>query len=421
MFQRIWRLRRVAIPLSWTTADQLLSALSNIVISLAVTRGAGLEGLGRFSLAFAAYLTVLGFSRALVSEPMLTVPGRDGDAEVERCGLTLTMLWAAGGALAVAGIGLVLGRVEFLVVAAAIPVLLAQDFLRYVAFRRHRAQQALALDAGWLLGSLLVWPVVSNSSAPTVGLACWAVAALLGLLAGARGIIRLPARPRVAVAAWTTDHRPVALPLAVDGLLVTLSLQGMVVTLVVVNGDEALGLLRACQIFFNPLGLLFTAVGLMAVPRLARRTELVTARLARRFSFGLAGLAGIACVVVVILQPVLNAVLYGGKVLAPGWLLIPLAVQVVLGAAAGGYFVVCKARRQGDAIVRCRLTSTVVGVVVLGPAILVWGLQGAAWVLVVQAAAYLVHMVIRTGRTAPDRFQPSTVVRTAGGRTCEET
>jgi len=389
------RARRALGSMSWTTTDQVLSASSNFLITIAVARGMGIEGLGRFSIAFAAYLTVLGFSRSLISEPLLAQPRRERDRDVEAASVTLTLLCAASGALVVGGAGLLLGRVELLVVAGALPVALLQDILRYHAFRRKKAQLAALLDGGWLVGSMIAWPIVTNSSSPSIALVCWAGAALLGIALAWRSLVPGMVWPTAALMWWRRDARGLARPLLLDSILVTISLQAMVFMVALIAGDSALGLLRAGQVYFAPLGMVLTALGVLAVPHLAQRPSATTSGLAVRLSVATATLAAVLCAVIIVAEPVLHAVLYADSINVPGLLLLPLAAQVVVSAAAAGLVVVSKVRGRGGDIARSRLSSTAVGLLLLVVATVTYGVEGAAWAMAVQAFLYVVELGVR--------------------------
>ncbi len=286
-----------------------------------------------------------------------------------------------------------------LLMAAVLPVTLIHDLFRYQAFRRMRARLACVLDGGWVLGSLLAWPVVSTSSSPSVALGCWAGAALLGVLAA------LPAvRPGwttigVAMQWWRRDCRAVAPALVLDSILITVLLQVLVFVVVAVDGERGLGVLRAAQVFFSPLGIVLTAVGVLAVPRLVQRGTAPTVRLAFQMSGGLMLLAGMACGVVLIAQPLLHTVLFADSVSVPQWLLVPLAVQVITAAGASGLLVATKALRRGADIARSRLVATVVGVAVLVPSTYQFGLGGAAWALAAQGLVYFADQALRVNRS----------------------
>lgn len=241
-------IRRALGSVSWATTAQVLSAASNFVVTIAVARGTGLEGLGRFSIAFAAYLTVLGFSRSLISEPLLARRGPGDGREAEAASVTLTLLFSLAGAAVVGGTGLALGRLELVVAGAALPVTLLHDLLRYHAFGRERPELAARLDGGWLLGSLLLWPVLTNSSSAAVAVLCWAGAAVLGIALGWAPLLPRLLGARAAFRWWRRHARGLAGPLVLDSLLVTMALQTTVVIITAVSGDSALGLLRAGQV-----------------------------------------------------------------------------------------------------------------------------------------------------------------------------
>lgn len=406
---RTSRVRWALGSMSWATADQVLSALSNLVITIAVARSSGVEGLGRFSVAFAAYLAVLGFSRSLISEPLLAQPQGRRDRDAEAASVTLTLLFAAAGSLIVGGTGLLLGRIELLIVAAALPVTLAHDILRYHAFRRKKAQLAALLDGGWLLGSAIAWPVVTGSHSTSTALVCWAGAAVVGIgLAWQRlrpGLIA----PRTAVAWWRLNARGLAAPLLMDSLLFTISSLALVFVLASMAGDSALGMLRAAQIYFAPLGMVFTALGVFAVPHLAQRAVATTASLAVRLSAAAAALAVVACATIIVAEPVLHAVLYADSIQVPTLLLIALAIQNVVLAAGAGLVIVSKVRGRGSDIARSRLSSTVIGLLLVIAGTAAYGLEGAVGALVVQAVLYITELGVRVIKVKiPASSQPGT-------------
>jgi O-antigen/teichoic acid export membrane protein len=391
--------RRVAVRLlgsmSWATVDQVMFAASNFVFTVAVARGLGTDGLGRFTLAFTAYITALGFVRSLVSEPLLADPRRDHDREVEGASVTLTLAYACAAAVVVAAIGAVAERVEFLVVAAALPLVLLQDLLRYHGFRRKAPRLAAVLDGGWLVGSLAAWPIVTTTGSVAVCAACWATGALVGVAAGWRAARITIVGLGVAFGWWSRHARRLALPLVLDSVLVTVATQTVVILLAAEYGDAALGTLRAGQVYFAPLGMVFVAFGVLAVPHLAQRAAPASTALAFTVSGGLAVFAGLACGLILVVEPVLGAVLYDDAVAVPGWLLVPVAVQTVVAAASSGLVMVCKARGRGAAIVWARTSSTALGVVLVVALSIPFGISGALWALAAQSVAYAVDLAIR--------------------------
>lgn len=392
------RMRRLLGSMSWATADQILSALSNFVITIAVVRAAGADGLGRFSIAFAAYLAVLGFSRSLVSEPLLAQQRAGDDRRAESAAVTLTIAFACLGTIVIGLVGLLLTRPELVAIALVLPAVLLHDVLRYLAFHRQRPRLAALLDGGWLLASCAAWPVVTTTASITLSVVCWACGSLTGAGLAWRRLRPRMCGPSVALEWWRRNARPLAVPLLLDSLLVTLSLQATVIALAAAAGDAGLGLLRAGQVLFAPLGMVLTAVGVLAVPRLAQRPGTVTARAATILSCSLTAVAVLACLVLLAAQPHLRELLFAGTVTIPAGLLAALAVQVIVSAAAGGFAIVAKARRDGAAIARSRLASTAAGIAFVVAAAATFGVEGAAWATAAQAIVYLACLAILTCR-----------------------
>ena len=391
------RVRHAVLSFSWASIDQVLFALSNLVITLAVARGAGAEGLGRYAVAFAVYLVVLGISRSLLADPLLASP-LPGDREADGSAAALAVLFAAGSAVPVALSGIVLDRPELIVVAVTLPITLLHDCARYLAFHRGAPALAALLDGGWLLGSLLAWPLLTRPHSPSVAVAAWAGGALLGLLLTWPALRTPVARPSAAFAWWRRDARRLAMPLVVDSLIVAASTQAVVIGVAALVGDEALGVLRAAQVYFAPMGLGLTAIGVLLVPRLAQSRTGPTNGIAFRLLSGVALLTAVAGALILLAAPLLHTLLYAGSITVPRSLLLPLAVQGVFVGASSALMIVCKARRRGNDIVRSRLPSAVGGTVILLFAVGAFGVVGAAWALALQTAWYTVELAVRVMR-----------------------
>lgn len=388
------RISRLLPLVGWTTVDHGLFALSNLVITLAVGRAAGAEGLGIFTVAFTTYLVVLGCSRSLASEPLLTSPTAARTTEAPST--TIVIAFTCACAVVVGLVGLLLGRVELLVLAAALPLLTVHDLLRYQAFRRGEPKVAVLLDGGWLLGSVLAWPIVTGSGSPTVALLCWAGGALLGVVLSAP-LSRPRLSPlRAATGWWRRDARTVAMPLLLDSAIVAVSTQAIVFLLAALVGLADLGVLRAGQVYFAPVLLVVTALGLALVPRLAQRPALMAR--AVRLAVLASTATAVVCAAIIAAEPVLQQLLYAGAIDVPLLLLVPIALQAVLAATAAAFTAVAKARRRAGLIARSRLSSAIVGVAVTVLATTAYGVQGAAWAAAGQMALYTAEIAMRVLR-----------------------
>lgn len=405
---RLARARRVATSFSWAAVDQALFSLSNMVVVVAIARSGGAESLGRFSVGFAAYLVVLGLSRALVSEPLLA-GARQDDRDGVRASVTLTLICAAAGACVIGIVGFQLARPELVVVALALPVTLLQDLLRYLAFQRRRPRDAALLDGGWLLGSVIAWPFITASGSPTAATVYWALGAVVGLAFGWRssGALR-PSGVRVAGIWWRDNSRSFATPLALDSMLGLVMAQGAVFVLAAMSTDQEVGVLRAAQTYFSPVLLMFLAFGLVVIPYLAQRPGAAPGGAALRLAVVSGGVGLLVCAIAFLAVPVLAPLLFGPSLHLTGQILVPVGLRVVIGCLLSSLVAVSKARRRGRDLLACSLSSSVVGV-----ALLVWltaefGASGAAWALVGQGIVYATHLGVlvrranmRTMSTAP--------------------
>ena len=403
------RLRSIALPAAWSSLDQVLSSVSNLVVVLAVARGGGVDTLGRYSIAFAAYLMAMGVGRSLVSEPMLAAP-RDSDASTARgATLTLGLVYAVGCAALFGVLGVLLGRPEFTVMGLLLPAVLIQDLLRYHAFRDQRAMIAAALDGVWLLGAIAAWPALSTSASPVVAVAGWGAggvaAAVIGLVVTRATWLPVGASFRW----WKAEARRLAAPLVADSLAVVAATQGSVFMVVVLVGDGAMGVLRAGQVYFSPLGLLLTAGGMFAIPRLASRTQpLVTGYRLAFVSLAVAGLSAAVAAMIVLGEPLLRPYLFANSVAVPTTVLTALACQVALTAAAVPLVITAKVRNRGMDIAASRLHSVITGLVAVVVGTTLFGLVGVAWALTLQAGWFAADLARRTAAAKGRRAAPIT-------------
>ncbi len=142
--------------------DQAAVSGARLAASVLVGRGLGADGLGTYTLAFTAVVLAETLLEALVTIPYTVFsqrsdvrPGALGNAFGQAMGLAalVAVAVALGGAWALVGGNAGLGTVLF-VVALIMPVRLALEFARRVAFAEHRVGVALALDVA--MASVLV-------------------------------------------------------------------------------------------------------------------------------------------------------------------------------------------------------------------------------------------------------------------------
>lgn len=167
--------------------DQATVSGARLAASVLVGRALGADGLGTYTLAFTLVVLAETLLESLVTIPYTVFsqspgvrPGALGNAFGQALGLgvALAVAVAGGGAWAFWGGSAGLGAV-LLVVALLMPVRLALEFARRVAFAEHRVSVALALDAamaavlvGGLAGALWSGRLTVVAAYGIYGLAC---------------------------------------------------------------------------------------------------------------------------------------------------------------------------------------------------------------------------------------------------------
>jgi len=391
--------RRVFALTGTSAFDQALSALSNFVITLAVVRGGGPEALGHYSVAFAVYLIVLGVSRALVSEPLLAAR-REEDQVRDGLSASLTAVLAIAvvSGVGVGGYGLLMGQPALVAVAVALPITLVQDVLRYQAFWLRRPNVAVLLDGGWVLGAILTWPILATHSSATTAVLCWAGASMLGTALAIPALRPRLAGPEATREWWHCKARRLAGPMAVESIVYGVSAQAVIFLVAAVLGAGDLGVLRAGQVYFMPVAMALAGCESVAIPHLAQGGVQIRSGIIALLAAGMSLFALISSLVVIAAEPLLHTVLYASAVEVPRLLLVPLAAQVVLAACSSAFVIAVKVRQSGRDLVVARLFSAGVGLVVLFPATMYGGVQGAAWALALHALLHVIYLGSRTLR-----------------------
>jgi O-antigen/teichoic acid export membrane protein len=405
------RVRGYARSLAWSGADQALSSLSNVIIAVAIARAAGAAGLGRFSVAFACYLLILGFSRQLVAEPLLSLRWQPAAAntrhEAPALGASLLLLSVAS--LGVLAFGVATGRAELIVLAPLLPGVCVQDLARYMAFRRQQQRLPATLDGLWVVCSALLCPWVLRSGSATVAVAAWGLAGGISAIFGAIRLRLVPARPSVSIRWWQREAKRLGGFLTLASIAYTLGAQGVLLGIAATIGVEALGQLRIAQILLGPAALSTTTFNFFALPRLIRREGEITTRNSGLMSVAAGTIAVSACGTSIVLAPVVSTVIFGHSTAVALTLLLPLSLQLVFEAAASGFGLPLQVTQRGGGIAAARLASVAVGVPSVIWAASVGGISLAVWALAGQAGVYLLALAMGWRYRRPSgRVQPVT-------------
>ena len=328
----------------WNMVDQLLSSLSNFVLSVLVARALTTSGYGAFALSFSLYAYALTLSRLLSQPLMIRYSGaaKEGFAAGagQAGGAALVLGGLAGGAMLVVGL-LLRGTVGWSIatVGVLLPGLLLQDCYRVAFFASGRPAAAAASDALWGVAQLAgVGAIIAlGLGGPEAYLLAWGLAGWLG---AAWAAVASGFRPAPGQAMhWVRTHADLTRYSVTEVVVISGANQLTLVLLAAIGGLAVVGTLRGAQVLTAPATILTLSAMAFAVPELARRPALSGPRLVR------AGLA-ISAVVVGLLS-VWGALLLllpdgiGRMILGETWgptraILVPSVIAMLVGIASLG-------------------------------------------------------------------------------------
>lgn len=397
---------------TYTVLDHGVSSGSNFVLSILLARTLSVDAYGAFSVCFAIYTVVLGFSRALSTDPLLVLHGPDDSEGLRSCrgAIGLNALIGVGVGMVIVGAGLVIGDAfgpVAIAVGLCMPVLLVQDGVRYSLIARRRPDRAVAVDLLWMgiMVTLAVAIVVADrglSAWATVTI--WSAGALVSILLAQKWV---EGRPSFAlVPPWLSRSRTLGWRFATEFALVGGAPQ-VVLLVVSLQALAAAGALRGGWVLFGPPAILLAGLGSVALAEGAREWRRDPRR-AQMFLGGLLALVVVAdsawglCLWFVpesVGAAVLGDTWPGAHQLVPG--LTVLAISTAsLGLGMAGL------RSAGQASRTMRITvPTMLGVVVAGSVGAILGeAQGAVWAMVaptVLGAAGLWWILVASRRWTP--------------------
>lgn len=362
--------------LSLGVVDQIVASGSNFVAMVLAARLLSVDDFGAFSLAMLTYNVAVGMIRALCGEAILVRPG-ENPAEIRQRAAASVGSAVMLGILAVpviAALGLVLGGRpgnSMFVMAAAMPVLMAQDSLRFSAFARRMPAVALVSDLVWLVLMGVGFAVLrqSDSPRPALMVLCWAVPAAVGALASAVWLRLLPV-PALRLG-WVRSNRDLSVPYLVDFVTGQGSGQMAVYLLAVVASVGAVASIRGAQTLFGPVPILQTGAMIVLVPEMHRSARQAPERVLKVAAIAGAAFAGLGVVVTAALWVLPDSV--GTALLGDTWrsateVLIPVGIAATASGLLAGASIGLRTLAAADAIVRIRLYTTpaIIGLPVLG-------------------------------------------------------
>jgi O-antigen/teichoic acid export membrane protein len=379
---------------TWGLLDQLVSSATNFGLSLVAGRLLGVSGLGVIAIGFSAYLIVLGFHRALVSEPLIvaSITNPEVRRRATRSSISATAGLGLASASIVALVGLwiggPIGRGLLIFAPWLFPALL-QDLWRMLLFRDDRGGAATANDAVWLVTMAALLATSHGFRADWTVVACWGLGATASAILGFAQLRVWVAHPRTSRDWLIREAWPVGRWFAAESSVYTAASQVVVFLLAGLIGTAAAGGLRSVQVIFAPLSLLGPATALPGLPlmRKAIRESHGTARkLALKLSIVLFLLTAGYLVASSVNEGGLLAAVFGDDFFRYRDLILPVGVHQLVLAAGGGYYLLLKAHRGGKWILLSRTLSSLVTVPLVASMSLRFGILGGAWAIALGAS-----------------------------------
>jgi len=349
---------------------QGFSAATNFALAVIGGQILGPAGLGRLLIGFAAYVMLLGFLRALVTEPMIarTTETTTRADLASRSALTIAFAASLAAAVLLALLGFMLpsqvGQGMLLFAPWLVPALV-QDMARSIVFRDRTGPSAVLSDATWLV----------------------AMAAVALRQAGWR-----PVPLKRAAAWWRRDARPLAGWLGTQALLYNVASYATVLLLAAVLGAAAYGGFRAVQSVFAPLSLLGPALALPGLPmvsRVIREGNRPAIRVAVQYAAMITAVTA-AYVSILYFIPAALPFLFGDDFSRFESIIAPVGLWQILAAPSFGLLLFLKAAQQGRTLLWLGTVNALLYMaltVALGAA---YGVSGAAWGAAASAAVGLV-------------------------------
>jgi O-antigen/teichoic acid export membrane protein len=294
-----WRVvRQVSGRLTWGLSDQVLSTLTNFLLTTFVARTLGATEFGAFALAYVTYGLAINTSRGLSIEPLLirfsgtdvttwrrATSGAAGTAFLT--GLASGVCAAGAGALIGGTTGL-----AFIALGLTLPGLLLQDSWRYAFFAAGRGRHAFINDAAWTAVQIPALILLKANGHANV---FWFVLAWGGA-AGAAAILgclqsRVLPSPASAVR-WLRRHRDLGPRYVVENTGSNFTDMARSYGISSILGLAAVGVIQAASVPMGPFRIIFLGVGMITIPEAAR----ILRRSPRHLSLFCAGVSGVLTV-----------------------------------------------------------------------------------------------------------------------------
>lgn len=394
-------------------ADQLLYSLTNFLLAILVAHHSSPPGFGRYSILVATFLIVSTVNRGLTAEPVVikfSTADKLSWLQAASQGLTTAILFGAVIGLGLLLISLVLLPGAFTAMAVAfsvsMPVLFAQDFLRYAAFAAGRPAAALANDV--CVAIVQVGVSVAAIELATASAAAFVMAwGFAGLVGASVGMAILRVRPRAVSSRTLIPHSDLAGRLGADNFVAQLVQQSTGYLVAGVSGLAAAGGLRAAQTVFAPPAILSLGAQSALTPEFVRMQAASLAsmrRAMRALTTGLVGFSSLFLAAALVCPNSLGVDLFGASWAQAKPLLLFIGLAMIPGSGVSIPAIVAL-RALGDArrTLRARTLANLLTLVAVATGAFVGEAKGACIGLTIASTAQAVIWRVQVAASFRER------------------
>ncbi|HEY6794295.1 MAG TPA: hypothetical protein VI248_06395 [Kineosporiaceae bacterium] len=381
-------LAKLAGRAGWNLIDQILSTLTNAVLSILVARQVDQFGTGAFSVAFLLFSLGIAVERALTGQ-VLTIRHSAAAADEwpaiasRALGTVAVLAVPAGAAMVVAG--MLLGGVlrwPLIAVGVTLGPLLMQDTVRSIFFAQSRAQLAAMNDAVWAVVQFAVMGVLIVGGWATAGslVLAWGVSAGVCVVVAAAQLRAVP-NPRAA-RGWVREHGDLLGYLLPGTLIASGGDKSAYLMVGAIVNAAAVGSVNYARQLLSPLLIITQAAGSFAMPEIARRAHLSprTRWLAGVGMGAVMGLAALVYLVIILALPdAIGTILFHDTWAGARSVLLPMGLFSVSANISFGPFMVIAATGHAKRTFRITVLQTTLMVTLMPLGAILDGTAGAAW------------------------------------------
>lgn len=284
---------------SWNLVDQVISSVTNAVLSFVVARSVDEVTFGGFGVAFTVFSVLVGVSRAIGTAPLPIlfsgVPRKDyvaASSAAVGSVLAMGILFGVGSLV----VGLLIGGAAggaLVALGVVLPGLLVQDAWRQVFFAEGRPALAALNDTVWAVVQFAAVAALLLTDSGTVGplVLAWGGAAVAAALFGYRQDRIIPRTSQAR--SWLREHHNLTKYILADFAAAQGSMQGAMLVIAALGSLSAIGALRGAQVLLGVTNILMMAAVSFALPEVSKRSATMTPSQWMKASLALSGFVSV--------------------------------------------------------------------------------------------------------------------------------